>query len=86
MSRRKDQERAEAGIIYRSGRPVSRSAWERQQQSAMADLKIAAEKGVKELGHVFAILAHTAGICLPVTDLRNLAKISQKHGSTQQKQ
>jgi hypothetical protein len=80
MSRRRDRERAEAGIIYRNGVPVSASAWERQRQSTIADLEAAAEKGRKELAGVLAILGHAIGTGISVTELRHLWDKAVKGG------
>jgi len=80
MSKRKDRERAEAGIIYRNGVLVSASAWERQRQSTMADLEAASRKGMKELGVAFAVLGHALGTGISVTELRHLWDKTVKGG------
>lgn len=81
MSRRKDRQRAQADIIYRSGVPVSASAWERQRLSAKADLEAAAKKGMNELGRAFAVIGRAAGGFLTISYLRDLQKVARKHGS-----
>lgn len=81
MSSRKDRERARAGIIYRSGLPVSASAWERQRQSTMADLEAAARKGMKELADASVAVGKALRTGISVTQLRGFwdrARTGQK--------